>query len=222
MEPTLLHIWDKNKPLRYVVILLVKYFCSACDLAEYEIYGECCPMCSPGTRVYGHCTMYTSTSCVPCDGFTFTDKPNGLSDCIPCTMCDQGLGLKTVKECTASSDTVCGALEGNYCTDPYEGGCRAAKEHTTCKPGDFIKHPGTLSSDTVCDSCPENSYSNGSSEFCKKHTNCETKGLPTVKPGDSVSDSKCGEKNSGHLIAVIIGPIIAAVLTTATVAIFIF
>uniref|UniRef100_A0A8C9W195 TNFR-Cys domain-containing protein n=1 Tax=Scleropages formosus TaxID=113540 RepID=A0A8C9W195_SCLFO len=106
-----------------------------------------------------------------------------------------GLGLKTVKECKPSSDAVCGALEGNYCIDPYEGGCRAAKEHTTCKPGHFIKHPGTDSTDTVCEICPERSFSNGSSISCTPHTDCESKGLPTIKPGDSVSDSQCGNKS---------------------------
>uniref|UniRef100_A0A8C9SHC6 TNFR-Cys domain-containing protein n=1 Tax=Scleropages formosus TaxID=113540 RepID=A0A8C9SHC6_SCLFO len=94
---------------------------------------------------------------VPCIGPTFTDKPNGLIHCFPCTVCDKG--EISLKKCTATSDTVCGALEGNYCIDPYEGGCRAAQKHTTCKPGHFIKHPGTDSTDAVCEKCPENSYS---------------------------------------------------------------
>uniref|UniRef100_A0A8C9TIA6 TNFR-Cys domain-containing protein n=1 Tax=Scleropages formosus TaxID=113540 RepID=A0A8C9TIA6_SCLFO len=127
----------------FVILLIVKYnLCSACDETEYEIDGKCCPMCPPGTKVSRHCTMYTSTLCVPCTGSTFTDKPNRHRICNTCTTCNQAFGLKTVKECTASSDAVCGALEGNYCIDPYEGGCRAAQKHTTCKPGHFIKHPG--------------------------------------------------------------------------------
>uniref|UniRef100_A0A8C9QWT3 TNFR-Cys domain-containing protein n=1 Tax=Scleropages formosus TaxID=113540 RepID=A0A8C9QWT3_SCLFO len=171
------------------------------------MYGQCCPMCPPGTRVYRQCTEFTSTSCVPCIGSTFTNKPNGLSYCFPCTVCDQGLLVKTVKECTASSDTVCGVLEGNYCIDPYGGGCRAAQKHTTCKPGHFIRQPGTDSADTVCENCPENSYSNGSSTSCTPHTNCESKGLSPVKPGNSVSDSQCGQ-NGGPVIAWIVVGII--------------
>ncbi|XP_029102887.1 tumor necrosis factor receptor superfamily member 14-like [Scleropages formosus] len=191
------------------LLILKSNLCSPCDQAEYEINGECCPMCSPGTRVYRHCTAYTSTSCVPCIGSTFTHKPNHLIHCVPCTVCEEGLGLKTVKECTASSDAVCGVLEGNYCTDSYEGGCRAAKKHTTCKPGDFIKHPGTNSTDTVCEICPENSFSDGSSTSCTPHTDCQSKGLPTVKPGDSVSDSQCGENNLGPLI---VGTVVLIIL----------
>uniref|UniRef100_A0A8C9U385 TNFR-Cys domain-containing protein n=1 Tax=Scleropages formosus TaxID=113540 RepID=A0A8C9U385_SCLFO len=190
------------------LLILKPNLCSPCDQAEYKIIEECCPMCPPGTRVYRHCTEFISTSCVPCIGSTFANKPNGLSYCFPCIVCDKGFGLKTVKECTASSDTVCGALEGNYCIDLYEGGCRAAQKHTTCKPGDVIKHPGTDSADTVCEICPENSFSNGSSTSCTPHTDCESKGLPTVKPGDSVSDSQCGEKNLGPMIAGIVVGII--------------
>uniref|UniRef100_A0A8D0CCE2 TNFR-Cys domain-containing protein n=1 Tax=Scleropages formosus TaxID=113540 RepID=A0A8D0CCE2_SCLFO len=191
------------------LLILKPNLCSPCDQAEYKIIEECCPMCPPGTRVYRHCTEFISTSCVPCIGSTFTSKPNGLIYCFPCIVCDKGFGLKAVKECTASSDTVCGALEGNYCIDPYEGGCRAAQKHTTCKPGHYIKHPGTDSADTVCEICPENSFSNGSSTSCTPHTDCQSKGLPTVKPGDSVSDSQCGEKNLGPMI---VGTVVLIIL----------
>ncbi|XP_029103450.1 tumor necrosis factor receptor superfamily member 14-like isoform X2 [Scleropages formosus] len=202
------------------LMILKSTLCSPCDRAEYETNGECCPMCSPGTRVYRHCTEFTSTSCVPCIGATFTNRPNGLSYCFPCAVCDQGLGLKTMTECTASSDTVCGVLEGNYCTDPYEGGCRAARKHTTCKPGDFIKHPGTDSTDTECEICPENSFSSGSSTSCTPHTDCESKGLPTVKPGDSVSDSQCGEKNWAPLIVWIVVGIIVVLFLVGGVTLY--
>uniref|UniRef100_A0A8C9VPG9 TNFR-Cys domain-containing protein n=1 Tax=Scleropages formosus TaxID=113540 RepID=A0A8C9VPG9_SCLFO len=180
---------------------------SACGWAQYEIDGRCCTKCPPGHYVYRDCTTTDIPVCHPCPESTFTDKPHGRDICNPCTACNKDLGLKTVKKCTASSDTVCGALEGNYCTHPYEGGCRAAQKHTTCKPGHFIKHPGTEYNDTVCENCTENSYSNGSSTFCTPHTRCESKGLPTVKPGDSMSDSECGE-NRGHMIAGIVVGII--------------
>uniref|UniRef100_A0A8C9R537 TNFR-Cys domain-containing protein n=1 Tax=Scleropages formosus TaxID=113540 RepID=A0A8C9R537_SCLFO len=170
-------------------------------LTGYEIDGRCCPMCTPGYHVIEHCTASDMTLCRPCPESTFTDKPHGRRICNPCTTCNHGLGLKTVKECKPSSDTACGVLEGNYCIDPYEGECRAAQKHTTCKPGHFIKHPGTDSKDTVCESCPENSYSNGSSTSCTPHTDCESEGRPTVKTGDSVSDSVCGEKNLMPIVA---------------------
>uniref|UniRef100_A0A8C9UWU8 TNFR-Cys domain-containing protein n=1 Tax=Scleropages formosus TaxID=113540 RepID=A0A8C9UWU8_SCLFO len=178
--------------------------CSACGWAQYEIDGTCCTMCTPGYFVYTHCTRTDITVCVQCPNSTFTDKPHGRRICNPCTACNDDSGLKTVKECKPSSDAVCGVLEGNYCIDPYEGGCRAAKKHTTCKPGHFIKHPGTHSNDTVCENCPGNSFSDGTSTFCIPHTNCKAKRLSTVKAGDSVSDAECGERSRIPLIVVII------------------
>uniref|UniRef100_A0AAR2IH57 TNFR-Cys domain-containing protein n=1 Tax=Pygocentrus nattereri TaxID=42514 RepID=A0AAR2IH57_PYGNA len=81
-------------------------FCS-CARTEYEIDGQCCPMCTPGYRVYKHCTVETSTTCVSCHDSTFIDAPNGLIDCFSCTVCDSGQGLRVKIPCTQSSDTVC-------------------------------------------------------------------------------------------------------------------
>uniref|UniRef100_A0A8C9VU23 TNFR-Cys domain-containing protein n=1 Tax=Scleropages formosus TaxID=113540 RepID=A0A8C9VU23_SCLFO len=163
------NLWFFSFIMVSVFLLPLSCVCKGCKAAEYKIGPECCPMCAPGFHVYKHCTEQTSTSCVPCTGSTFTDKPNGVTKCGPCTLCDHGEDT-SASECKPSSDAVCGALEGNYCIDPYEGGCRAAKEHTTCKPGHFIKHPGTDSTDTVCEICPERSFSNGSSISCTPHT----------------------------------------------------
>ncbi|KAL4601559.1 tumor necrosis factor receptor superfamily member 5-like isoform X2 [Arapaima gigas] len=183
-------------------LLTDKYIpCSACGSAEYEIDGRCCSMCPPGYHVLHHCKTSDIRVCHPCPESTFTDKPHGRRICHPCSTCVQDHGLKTVKECTASSDTVCGVLEGNYCVDPYEGGCRTAEKHTTCKPGQFIKSPGTGVTDTVCENCHENSYSDGSSTVCTPHTDCESTGRLTVRTGDRVSDSQCGPKNWMPLVA---------------------
>ncbi|XP_029105623.1 tumor necrosis factor receptor superfamily member 5-like [Scleropages formosus] len=204
-----------------IFLLTVPYSpSSACGRAQYEINGRCCTKCKPGHRVYRHCATTDIPVCVPCSESTFTDEPHGRRICHPCTACNQDLGLKTAKECTASSDTVCGVLEGNYCTDSYEEGCRAAQKHTTCKPGDFIKHPGTEYNDTVCENCTGNYFSNGSSLSCTPHTRCESKGLPTVKPGDSMSDSECGE-NRGHMIAgIVIGIISVSLLVGGGVTLY--
>ncbi|KAG5829996.1 hypothetical protein ANANG_G00319560 [Anguilla anguilla] len=91
-----LDMWHFKVPIWMAYLLLL--FCGlaySCGSAEYEIYGECCPMCTPGTRVYKHCTEYTSTSCVPCTQKSFSAMPNGLSHCLSCTVCEPDLGLKT-------------------------------------------------------------------------------------------------------------------------------
>ncbi|KAL4593342.1 tumor necrosis factor receptor superfamily member 5-like isoform X1 [Arapaima gigas] len=193
--------------IRVICLSIVQYsLCSACNQNEFEINGSCCLKCPPGYYVSRDCTAETDTECVPCSQSTFTDKPHGRRICNPCTTCERVLGLKTVKNCTASSDTVCGVLEGNYCVDPYEGGCRKAEKHTTCKPGQFIKRPGTEFTDTVCENCPENSYSDGSSTSCTPHTDCASRRLHTLRPGDGVSDSvSCMwiNRETGHPVPMI-------------------
>ncbi|XP_041729394.2 tumor necrosis factor receptor superfamily member 14-like isoform X1 [Coregonus clupeaformis] len=163
--------------------------CIACGRAEYRIGDECCPMCSPGNRVYKHCTEFTSTSCVPCVDSTFLDEPNGLMKCKVCTNCDPGLGLKVKQPCRPSSDTVCGTLEGFYCLDPTKDGCRAAQRHSSCKPGQYISHTGTTSTDSVCADCPSKTYSDGSLTSCQPHTECE---FLEIEAGTPWSDSECG------------------------------
>uniref|UniRef100_A0A3B3TC98 TNFR-Cys domain-containing protein n=1 Tax=Paramormyrops kingsleyae TaxID=1676925 RepID=A0A3B3TC98_9TELE len=111
---------------------------------EYEINGICCRKCSPGKSHYTWTEPFSLSitgHCAPCLDSTFSEKPNALNECHPCTFCAEDRGLKTVRECTPSSDTVCGVLEGHYCIDRYGEGCREAKEHTTCQPGQSVR-PG--------------------------------------------------------------------------------
>ncbi|XP_050973443.1 tumor necrosis factor receptor superfamily member 14 [Labeo rohita] len=115
---------------------------SACARAEYEVNGECCPMCAPGNYVYWHCTVDTSTTCVPCPGSTYTDELNGLHKCLPCSLCDSELGLRIKKTCTRSADTVCEPLEGSYCTERMKDSCRLAVKHSECQPGQYVKQKG--------------------------------------------------------------------------------
>eukprot|EP00063_Salmo_salar_P027940 XP_014002775.1 PREDICTED: tumor necrosis factor receptor superfamily member 14-like isoform X2 [Salmo salar] len=167
-----------------IILVLVSIGCCiACGRAEYRIGEECCPMCSPGNRVYKYCTEFTSTSCVPCVDSTFF----GLIKCKVCTNCDPGLKVK--QPCRPSSDTVCGTLEGFYCLDPTKDGCRAAQRHSSCKPGQYISHTGTTSTDSVCADCPGKTYSDGSLTSCQPHTECE---FLEIEPGTPWSDSECG------------------------------
>ncbi|XP_071229093.1 tumor necrosis factor receptor superfamily member 14-like [Salvelinus alpinus] len=180
-----------------VILVLVSIgSCIACGRAEYRIGDECCPMCSPGNHVHKHCTEFTSTSCVPCVDSTFLDEPNGLIKCKVCTNCDPGMGLMVKQPCAPSSDTVCGTLEGFYCLDPTKDGCRAAQRHSSCKPGQYISHTGTTSTDTVCSDCTGDTYSNGSLTACQPHRQCESLGLQEIKPGSPWSDSECGPQLS--------------------------
>uniref|UniRef100_A0AAZ3RJS9 TNFR-Cys domain-containing protein n=1 Tax=Oncorhynchus tshawytscha TaxID=74940 RepID=A0AAZ3RJS9_ONCTS len=137
-----------------------------------------------GYHVHSHCTKSKHTpSCVPCIDSTFLDEPSGKTTCNNCTTCDPGFGLKVKQPCRPSSDTVCGTLEGFYCLDPTKDGCRAAQRHSSCKPGQYINHTGTTSTDTVCSDCTGDTYSDGSFTSCQPHTQCDTLKLQQIKPG---------------------------------------
>ncbi|XP_035237195.1 tumor necrosis factor receptor superfamily member 14-like [Anguilla anguilla] len=211
-------MWHFKVPLWMAYLLLL--FCGlaySCGSAEYENNGECCPMCTPGTRVYKHCTEYTSTSCVPCIQKSFVDVPSGLSHCLPCIVCDQAMGLKTERECTPTSDTVCGPLDHHYCTKTDNKGCSFAQKHTICRPGQFIIHNGwialislrdrTTLTNTECGYCPDKTFSNKSfSAYCKPHTHCQSLGLQEITAGTNTSDSECGPRNIP--VSIIIVPVL--------------
>lgn len=174
-------------------------FCG-CARAEYEINGECCPMCAPGNRVYWHCTEDSSTTCVPCPASTYKDEPNRLATCFPCTVCDAVQGLRVRKACTRSADTVCEPHEGFHCITSNKGSCKLAVEHSKCKPGQYIKQTGTAFTDTVCADCADGTYSNGSLMACQPHSKCEIKGLTEIKAGTTPSDAECEKVTSVELI----------------------
>lgn len=171
-----------------------------CAHAEYEIDDQCCPMCAPGKHVYWHCTDDTSTTCAQCPEFTFSDEPNGLMKCFPCTVCDASRGLRVNKACTQSSDSVCGPLERFYCIDKMKGSCILAVQHSECSPGQYIKQAGSASTDTVCADCTGDTYSNGSFSSCLPHIKCEDMGLTETNPGTYSSDTECGNRHTAVAI----------------------
>ncbi|XP_056319679.1 tumor necrosis factor receptor superfamily member 14 isoform X2 [Danio aesculapii] len=190
-------------------------FCG-CARAEYEINGECCPMCAPGNRVYWHCTVDTSTTCVPCLASTFTDEPNGFTKCFPCTVCATVKGLKIHKSCIRSGDTLCEPQEGFHCIKQNKGSCELAVEHSKCQPGQYIEHTGTAISDTVCVDCTVGSYSNGSVMSCLPHLKCEMMGLKEKKAGTTSSDAECEKVTSvGFIVLVTIAVLVVAVIVAA-------
>ncbi|KAL1020776.1 hypothetical protein UPYG_G00004520 [Umbra pygmaea] len=199
--------------LAVILTLLNIELSVACNPAEYKTGDECCPMCSPGNRVYKHCTEYTSTSCIPCVGSTYLDKPNGLTACIQCSYCDPGFGLTVKHPCTPTSDTVCKPLEGFYCTDPYKDGCKVAQKHSSCNPGQYISQKGTTSRDTVCVDCTGDSYSNGSFTSCQPHTKCENLNLEQITSGTPGSDSECESPAfPTAVVASVVVPLIGVIL----------
>ncbi|XP_069039878.1 tumor necrosis factor receptor superfamily member 14-like isoform X2 [Lepisosteus oculatus] len=191
------------KPLKIlspsVVIFLLALFHGfavgkQCGPAEYKVNGECCPMCPAGSRVLHHCTEFKSTTCIPCVGSTYIDQSNRLSTCLQCKVCDPGLGLQNLSDCTSTRNRLCRVLIHYYCTDKADGDCRAARPHTVCKPGQRIKKQGTETSDTECEDCPEETYSPHGIE-CTRWTDCAVLGKVKMKDGSSTDDVSCQKKS---------------------------
>ncbi|XDV49139.1 hypothetical protein PO909_018443 [Leuciscus waleckii] len=194
-------------------------FCR-CAHAEYEIDGQCCPMCAPGNRVVWHCTDDTSTTCVPCLELTYIDEPSGFTKCFTCTVCDANRGIRVIKACTRSSDTVCGPLERFYCIKKKKISCIFAVQHSECRPGQYIKQAGTGSTDTVCADCTAETYSNGSFSSCLPHTKCDAMGLTETNPGTQSSDSECGNPptaSTAIAISVIVPLLIIILISVFTI-----
>ncbi|XP_044226905.1 tumor necrosis factor receptor superfamily member 14-like isoform X2 [Thunnus albacares] len=196
------------------LIIILKVFSGhslTCHRAEYQIGGECCPMCLAGSRVKTDCTEFRSTSCLPCTDGTYMNHPTGLKYCLTCGNCDSGSGLQIKTSCTSTSNTVCQPLEGFYCMDPTEDGCVKALKHTSCQPGQYIRQKGTALRDTECTDCSDGTFSDGTFTSCQPHTQCESPKPRLIKPGTDSTDAECGEQSS-HVITTVICVIVVPVL----------
>uniref|UniRef100_A0A672NJC4 TNFR-Cys domain-containing protein n=1 Tax=Sinocyclocheilus grahami TaxID=75366 RepID=A0A672NJC4_SINGR len=199
-----------------VVALSVKLCFSACARAEYEVNGECCPICAPGNHVYWDCSIDTSTTCVACPASTYSDEPSSLETCLAFTHTRNLVN----KVCTRSSDTVCGPLERFYCIEKKKDCCTLAVQHSECSPGQYIKQAGTGATDNVCADCTGDTYSNGSFSSCLQHTICEALGLTETNPGTHSSDTKCG--NPSTVVARITPSVIVTLILIPVIIVFIF
>ncbi|XP_059808209.1 tumor necrosis factor receptor superfamily member 14-like [Hypanus sabinus] len=184
---------------------------TACDPGEYDNNGVCCSLCSPGTRVSKHCTLMTGTTCNPCTNGEYMEHPNGLEKCFKCKICDAELGLQVKQGCAYTRNTICEPREGYYCVD----GCQIARKYTACPPGEGVKEKGTPFKDTVCEKCPDGTFSSEASttEECKSWTVCEMPKFKQVEPGSAETDRKCEKVSvSNRIVFVSVAVVILLVI----------
>uniref|UniRef100_A0A665WZT4 TNFR-Cys domain-containing protein n=1 Tax=Echeneis naucrates TaxID=173247 RepID=A0A665WZT4_ECHNA len=155
---------------------------------------------------------------------TYMNQNTRLKNCLSCTNCDPGSGLRIKRSCTLKSNTVCEPLEGFYCIDSKEHSCVAAEKHTACKPGQYIKreyptgdglccpmcHRGTVIQQdctrelgTCCSPCRSGTFMNNPSGLnaCFPCTPCDTDtlhGLFALQNCTSTADTVC-DVLSGYL-----------------------
>ncbi|XP_056155693.1 tumor necrosis factor receptor superfamily member 14-like [Lampris incognitus] len=180
---------------------------AACRPEEYETNdGLCCPMCKEGSVVRGHCTEESGTRCTPCGVGTFMNTANGLSMRHTCKTCDAGQGLFTQHECNSTSNTVCGVLDGYYCThDTSQSECTIAVKHTRCSPGQRTKTPGTKKTDTVCEDCEPGHFSQHGMN-CTAWTKC-----PDGQEGSQTQDAVC--RNYTYLILLVLPLLLICIIS---------
>ncbi|XP_066461678.1 tumor necrosis factor receptor superfamily member 5-like isoform X2 [Eleutherodactylus coqui] len=134
-------------------------------------------------------------------------------DGICCPMCERGAGLIVKERCTTTSNTVCECQVGRFCLNQE---CDLCQEHTQCKPGQYVKKPGTGRTDTVCENCPPGHFSNETnSNVCFPWSKCSEFGFVEFKEGNSITDALC-KAERGHLWAFL------ALLSPGFVAIIVF
>ncbi|XP_069382892.1 tumor necrosis factor receptor superfamily member 14-like isoform X2 [Paralichthys olivaceus] len=219
-----MNLRSKHLEAASLLILLIKVFCVntlTCHLTEYQIGSRCCSLCPPGNRVKTDCIEFRSTSCLPCVKDTFMNLPTGRRICLPCTTCGPDSGLKIHTSCTATTDSLCEPLEGFYCTDRTRNNCAAAKKHTQCKPGQFIKHRGTALTDSECSDCSDGTFSDGTRTSCQAHTQCESPNLQLKRPGTTSTDAEC-ENTSLNVTVGIIAAVVLVILFVISAIAFVY
>ncbi|MGH0129916.1 UNVERIFIED_CONTAM: hypothetical protein FKN15_042835 [Acipenser sinensis] len=119
-------------------------------------------------------------------GETFSENYSPTETCRPCTQCKGLLRMKA--PCTESADAIC-VCDYNYYMDKVTGDCQAC---TLCPLGHGVWTECTEDMDTVCEPCPEGTYSDQESSMdpCLPCTICEDEEYE-AESCTLISDSLC-------------------------------
>ncbi|XP_062248649.1 tumor necrosis factor receptor superfamily member 5 isoform X2 [Platichthys flesus] len=196
--------------MRLFVVLVVMVFeqlmvltsaQSRCDpLTQYDHAGQCCTRCPPGTKMSSQSSC-SNPQCTECGPHEYQDQYTTESQCKVQPYCDPNKNMEDSQPASKKKLSTCSCLMGFHCSS---GECVTCVPHTTCKPGQHAKSIGNHSRDTVCESCPEGSFSTSTSwnSVCAKWTEC-TSGYQVREKGTHVSDIVCEKtpRHQGGLIA---------------------
>ncbi|XP_075938513.1 tumor necrosis factor receptor superfamily member 11B-like [Anarhichas minor] len=148
-----------------------------------------CDRCAPGTYLRSSCTATHRSECAPCPSGSFTALWNYISKCLRCGVCGHNQVVKT--PCSAYSDCRCECKQGYY--TKYDMCLR----HRECPSGHEVLTRGTADDNTVCQSCPNDTYSDTVSahQNCTLHKSCDALGMELVLKGSVWHDSVCTSCN---------------------------
>ncbi|XP_041664873.1 tumor necrosis factor receptor superfamily member 6B-like [Cheilinus undulatus] len=146
-----------------------------------------CDRCPPGMYLQARCTETQKSVCAPCPEGSFTELWNYIGKCLRCGVCGHNQVVKT--KCTAERDCQCECRKGYYYKRKYE----MCLSHSECPTGHGVLTEGTAEEDTVCQICPNGTFSDTVSthENCTQHKSCHAPGLMPVLRGSTWHDSVC-------------------------------
>ncbi|XP_078111921.1 tumor necrosis factor receptor superfamily member 5 isoform X2 [Sander vitreus] len=184
-----------------------------CDpLTEYELNGQCCKMCGPGTRMSSSSSSSScwDPQCIECGDNEYQDEYTKETKCQRQPYCDPNKNFQVVVHKSKKKQSSCMCKEGFHCSSKE---CITCVSHTTCKPGHGAQHIGTHTEDTVCQKCPEGTFSNESSwrSVCMKWKVCESRSY-IQQSGTDISDNICEAISRGHNVLIIVPALVIGVL----------
>ncbi|MBN3296472.1 TNR16 factor, partial [Amia calva] len=158
-----------------------------CVSKQFTLSGECCEVCQPGEGVVKPCGV-TQTVCDPClDSETYSESYSHTEPCLPCTQCTGLYRMST--PCTDTNDAICVCNYGYYMND-MTGLCELC---TVCPQGQGVLVDCSNNMDTICEQCPEGTFSNQDStmEPCLPCTICEEDLEIEIAQCTATSDTIC-------------------------------
>ncbi|XP_068119491.1 tumor necrosis factor receptor superfamily member 16 [Hyperolius riggenbachi] len=161
-----------------------------CISEQYTQSGECCRSCGAGEGVTHECGV-NQTVCEPClDSITYSDTNSHTEACKPCTECHGN--KRMLAPCVETDDALCACAYGFF-KDEDTGECKHCR---TCTLGHGMILSCSMNQDTVCEKCPEWTFSNVDNNMdpCLPCTICEDDEIMLEECTDT-SDTVCFNAN---------------------------
>ncbi|XP_077316113.1 tumor necrosis factor receptor superfamily member 16 [Lithobates pipiens] len=161
-----------------------------CPTEQYTTGGECCRACGAGEGVVQECGA-NQTVCEPClDSVTYSDTTSHTEACKQCTECHGN--KRMIAPCVETDDALCACAYGFY-KNEQTGECNPCR---TCPLGYGMILSCSMNQDTVCEKCPEWTFSNVDNNMdpCLPCTICEDDEI-TIEECTLTSDTECFDPN---------------------------
>ncbi|KAM9856160.1 tumor necrosis factor receptor superfamily member 5 [Aulostomus maculatus] len=188
-----------------------------CDpLTQYEDGDQCCRKCPPGTSMTSPASCQNPT-CKDCGEDEYQEGYTTQTKCERQPYCDPNKNFQDAEQKSKTEESICQCKAGFHCSSDA---CLTCVPHRVCGPGWMAQSKGNQTHDTVCQRCPEGTFSNDSSPdaVCKKWSECKS-GYRIKHGGTGDSDSVC-ERTPQH-VGLIVG-VCLLVLVLVVLGIMIF